>query len=378
MAGSPNGTPNDRPGRVRSLGARRAIQIAAGLIGLAVIALVAAALIPGGASHGGNSDKPFGVARVAGYVNPANQLPEHITKVVGTNIPAKKFGAEVAAQEDQGVTPNGQPTGDLVPLPQHVFAIPIARFRHYAEQWAVQLGRDLPPLRDALAAGSRPAAKHAWSVAWSDYLHLGAVYGLLPGALDRAMDGLPETISRNPHAHFTGLHRIEMGLWTGAPPQSLVRWVALLQRDDIKLEHVLPRVPIDTLDFTLRAHEILEDAQRDFLSGTDVPWSGAGVLGTAAGIAATKELIRVLGPLLQGRDNTYVEVQNWLLQLQQVFDKVRTEHDGTWPTLTQLTPVQREQVNGTVAGALGALQDIPGTLETAPIPVFPKIPKASG
>jgi hypothetical protein len=31
-----------------------------------------------------------------------------------------------------------------------------------------------------------------------------------------------------------------------------------------------------------------------------------------------------------------------------------------------------------VAGALGALQDIPGTLETAPIPVFPKIPKASG
>ena len=95
-----------------------------------------------------------------------------------------------------------------------------------------------------------------------------------------------------------------MGLWTGAAPRSLVKWVVLLQRDDIKLQHVLPRLSIDTLDFTLRAHEILEDAQRDFLSGTDVPWSGAGVLGTAAGIAATKELVRTLAPLLEGRDNT--------------------------------------------------------------------------
>src|SRR5262249_28292360 len=158
-----------------------------------------------------------------------------------------KFGAQVAAQEDQGVTPNGQPTGDLVPLPRHVFAIPIARFRHYAEHWAARLGDDLPALRNALTAGSRPAAKRAWSVAWSDYLHLGAVYGLLPGTLDRSMDGLPETVSRSAH-HFSGLHRIEMGLWTRAAPQSLVKWVVLLHRDDIKLQHVLLRVPIDALD----------------------------------------------------------------------------------------------------------------------------------
>ena len=376
MADSPNGKFDDRAGSERARRVPRALQLVAGLIGLALVALVAAALIPGGVGSSAGSDRPFGVTSVAGHVNPANQLPEHVTKVVGTNIPAKKFGTEVAAQEDQGVTPNGQPTGDLSPLPQRAFAIPIAHFRIYAERWAVRLGHDLPALRNALSAGSRPTAKRAWSVAWSDYLHLGAVYGLLPGPLDRSMDGLPETIS--PSAHFTGLHRIEMGLWTGAAPRSLVKWVVLLQRDDIKLQHVLPRVPIDTLDFTLRAHEILEDAQRDFLSGTDVPWSGAGVLGTAAGISATKELVHTLAPLLQGRDNTYVEVQNWLLQLHQLFDKVRAEHGGNWPSLSQLTPVQSEQVNGTVAGALGALEDIPGTLETAPIPVFPSIPKASG
>ena len=61
-----------------------------------------------------------------------------------------------------------------------------------------------------------------------------------------------------------------------------------------------------------------------------------------------------------------------------MFDKVRAEHGGDWPALAQLTPVQREQVNGTVAGALGALEEIPGTLETTPIPVFPSIPTTSG
>jgi hypothetical protein len=373
MEASPNSESNDQASGKRSSRLRRTLQIGAGLVALAVIAIVAAALIPGGSN---DSNKPFSVASVARHQNPANQLRRHITKVVGSNIPAKKFGTEVAAQEDQGVTPSGQPTGDLVPLPPSAFASPEAHFRVYGERWAVTLGHDLPALHDALASGSRPAAKRAWSVAWSDYLHLGAVYGLLPGTLDARMDGMPETVTRN--AHFSGLHRIEMSLWTGAAPQSLVKWVVLLQRDDVTLRHVLRNVEIDPLDYATRAHEILEDAQRDFLSGTDVPWSGDGVLGTAAGISATKELVSTLAPLLQGRDNTYVEVQNWLLQLQQVFDKVRSEHGGEWPTLTQLTPIQRERVNGTLAGALGALEDIPGTLETTPIPVIPSIPKASG
>jgi len=373
MEASPNNESNGPPSAKSSPRLRRTLQIGAGLLGLAVIAIVAAALIPGGSN---DSKKPFSVASVAPHQDPTNHLHRHITKVVGTDIPAKKFGTAVAAQEDQGVTPSGQPTGDLVPLPPGTFARPEGHFRVYAERWAVRLGHDLPALRNALASGSRPAAKRAWGVAWSDYLRLGAVYGLLPGTIDARMDGMPETVTRN--AHFSGLHRIEMGLWTGAAPQSLVKWVVQLQRDDVTLRRVVPKVEIDPLDYAARAHEILEDAQRDFLSGVDVPWSGAGVLGTAAGISATKELVSTLAPLLQGRDNTYVEVQNWLLQLQHLFDRVRSEHGGDWPTLTQLTPVQREQVNGTLAGALGALEDIPGTLETTPIPIIPSIPKASG
>jgi hypothetical protein len=153
-----------------------------------------------------------------------------------------------------------------------------------------------------------------------------------------------------------------------------VRWATQLQRDVVTLRHALPTVEIDTLDYTLRAHEILEDAQRDFLSGMDVPWSGAGVLGTAAGLTATQEVIGTLTPLLQGRDNTLGEVESWLLQLQGVLNHLRAAHHGTYPTLGQLTTTQHELLDGTMTGTLGALSLVPGTLETTALPVIPKIP----
>jgi iron uptake system EfeUOB component EfeO/EfeM len=163
-------------------------------------------------------------------------------------------------------------------------------------------------------------------------------------------------------------------LWTGAPTQSLVPVAAALQRQVVTLRAALATVQIDPLDYTLRAHEILEDAQRDFMSGTEVPWSGAGVLATAAGIAATEEVIGTLTPLLQGRDNTLGLVQSWLIALRSAFDNVRRAHHGTWPSLTELTMAQREQLDGVLAGTLGALSLVPGTLETTPVPVIPSIP----
>jgi hypothetical protein len=75
---------------------------------------------------------------------------------------------------------------------------------------------------------------------------------------------------------------------------------------------------------------------------------------------------------MQGRDNTLVEVDNWLLRLQSTFDAIRRP-DGGYPTLDQLTIAQRESINGSLAGALGALQDIPGTVETVGLPNIPTI-----
>jgi high-affinity iron transporter len=149
-----------------------------------------------------------------------------------------------------------------------------------------------------------------------------------------------------------------------------------LQRDAVTLRQVLPSVQITPLDYATRAHEILEDAQRDLLSGMDVQWSGAGVLGTAAGLTATQEVIGTLTPLLQGRDNTLAEVDTWLPQLRAVLSQLRKAHHGTYPSLGQLTTTQHEQLDGTMAGTLAALSLVPGTLETTALPVIPKIPSA--
>jgi high-affinity iron transporter len=141
----------------------------------------------------------------------------------------------------------------------------------------------------------------------------------------------------------------------------------------IRLERRLPTVTFDPLDYVARGHEILEDAQRDLLSGAQVPWSGAGVLGTAAGIVATDKVIQTLTPLLNGRENTLGQVQVWMIRVRHVFAQIRRP-DGTYPTNGQLTGAQRERINGVLAGALSALEQLPGTLEAAKTPRIPAIP----
>jgi len=354
---------------------RRHARLIAGVAVLAAIALIAAALIPSG---GSSPSKRFGVAAVAERASTTSPGPARITKVFGSNIPAKNYGTKIALQENQGIDANGQLASDLSPLAPSAFNGPVAAYKRYAEGWATKLAVEVPTLSAALASGNRAASERAWSVAFSDYLHLGAVYGLLPGTLDARIDGMPHQLSGNGSAGaltgVAGLHRIELGLWTGAPPRSLTQWAMQLKADVVTLRRVLPTVEIDPLDYATRAHEILEDAQRDFLSGTDVRWSGAGVLATAAGLAATQEVIGTLTPLLQGRDNTLGEVQSTLPQLQAALNRIRAAHHGTYPTLGQLATSEREQLNGTMDGTLAALSLVPGTLETTELPVIPKIP----
>jgi hypothetical protein len=311
-----------------------------------------------------------------------NQFPVHVTSVFGSSVPPQQYGNELSKQQgsdtDDGGVVGAPPAPPLTPVSPAAFAGPVAAYRAYAERWATTLAGEVPRLRSALAGGDRAAAEHQWGVAFSDYLHLGAVYGLLPGTLDEQIDGMPHALPGNgaPAPSFSGLHRIEMGLWTGASPDSLVPWANRLRTDVATLERVLPKVPIDPLDYATRAHEILEDAQRDFLSGTDVQWSGAGVLATAAGVDATREVISTLTPLLEQRDGTLLDVNNWLYRIQAVFQQLRHDHGGSLPTLGQLTLTERETLDGTLAGLLGFLSQVPGSLETTPTPVIPKIPQS--
>lgn len=313
---------------------------------------------------------------MAARTSTANPLGVRLTKVYGSNVPARVYGTEIADLEDQGVNTRGEMVSDLSPLPTRAFVAPVRAYKAYAERWTGIAERDASVLRRALQAGERTVAESAWLATWSAYLHLGAVYGLF-GSLNQEIDGMPGGLpggSADPR--FDGLHRLEMGLWSGVSPRSLAPFAGRLTRDLQSLRTILPGVEITPLEYATRAHEILEDAQRDLLSGTHVPWSGEGVLGTAAGLEATNEVFHTLAPLLSGRENTQAAVRSELALLSSAIARIHRNHHG-WPTLAQLDASEHELLNGTLAGALGALELLPGTLETkAPEPI-PQLPAPS-
>ncbi len=350
-------------GRGPSRSRRLALWLA-GVAGLAVVAVVAAALIPG--SH--SSPAPFSTLAVAPHSSGANQLHTRVKAVFGSNISAQKYGTQIS-QRENGIGPGGQIASDLDPLPASSFHRPVAQYLRYAVGVSGQLGTAVSALTAQLRTGDRAAAERAWNVAFTDYLHLGAVYGLLPGDLNDRLAQIPTDLDQT---NFTGLHRVEKGLWQGAPLHSLIPVSQAISAAIPSLKRTLPRTQIDPIDYAARAHEILEDAQRDLMSGSQVPWSGEGVLGTAAGITATTAVVRTLAPLMQGRDNTLVQVDNWLVTLRSTFKAIRRP-DGSYPTLGQLTIAQRERINGSLAGALSALEEIPGTVETVGLPDIPTI-----
>jgi iron uptake system EfeUOB component EfeO/EfeM len=262
---------------------------------------------------------------------------------------------------------------ELGPLPARAFARPVARYRAYAGRQADAMQGDVAALGRALAAGDRAAARTAWAHAYGRYLRIGAAYGAL-GDLDAAIDGTPGSLRggvRDPR--FSGLHRIEHGLWRGAALGSLAPWTARLARDVRKLRRVVRRVQISPLDYATRAHEILEDAQRDMLSGRAAPWSGAGLQATADSLAATRAVIDTLRPLLNGRGDTLPPIDTESVAFGRALTAVRRAHGGRWPALGTMTRAEHERVGGALGALLEALAAVPGTLETQLPPKIPSI-----
>ena len=271
------------------------------------------------------------------------------------------------------------PPSDLAPLSPASLSAPIAAYRVFAGRQLGLMKSQIAQLQDALAAGDRTGAQNAWRGAFFDYLELGAVYleGPIAG-LNQAIDGNAGGLAGGSASpQFSGLHRLELGLWTGASLQSLVSWTRRLSLDVARLGVILPHAQIAPLDYATRAHEILEDAVRDLLSGTDVPWSGEGVLGTAAGIAATSEVISTLRPLLIPRDAVLPAVDAQLGVLKAAMASIKAAHGGRLPTNAQLTQQQAELLDNAIGGALEALAQVPGALETTSTPVIAQIPRSA-
>jgi high-affinity iron transporter len=291
-----------------------------------------------------------------------------ITKVAGGRRTVQQEAAVA-----MGRTKNPGPGSDLQPLHAANFRKPVGEYRVYSEHEAEAVQRRVARLQDDLKTGDVAAAKQDWLAAYDRYLLLGAAYGAL-GTLDEQIDGNPGRLPGGDHdPNFTGLHRIEMGLWDGEPAAKLVGPADYLAARVRHLQVAVRRIAISPLVYATRAHEILEDAQRDMLSGIDAPWSGAGLRATADSLAATEFVVATLRPLLDGRGSTIEPVENELGRFGAVLDAVHNESHGHWPRLEALTQRQRERIDGALGSLLERLDTIPGALEvkrSKPLPTI--------
>jgi iron uptake system EfeUOB component EfeO/EfeM len=334
---------------------------------LAVVAVVAVALSPwssGSSKHaviatpGPNSIAPSGKNRVL------------VHQVYGTSLTPQQ-AADFTAPPPEDATRQSE----LYPLRVADFHKPVAKYRRYAEGQARAMATPVDHLIADLRAGDRRAARRAWSQAYSRYLLLGAAYGAL-GDLDVAIDGGPGGLRGGVHdPSFSGLHRIEHELWASDTATArIIPWATRLRQDVAKLPRALRTVEITPLDYATRAHEILEDAQRDQLSGVAAPWSGDGVAATAAGVQATDRVLATLRGVLRSRGDVQSTVDYEMAALRATMGAIRRAHDGRWPSLDALRSSERARLNGAMGAALEALSGVPGALETSIPPKVKPIP----
>jgi hypothetical protein len=157
---------------------RRPGRLGGAALFVVALAIVVAGVLLGSALAPSPSDGRSGGVASEGPAHVANPLAGRITTVVGTDVPAARFGEEEAAREDFGENLEGEKISDLDPISARRFAKPVQEYKDYAHGWIERTIVDAKALGATLASGSRAEARRAWEKAWGDYMHLGADYGL--------------------------------------------------------------------------------------------------------------------------------------------------------------------------------------------------------
>ncbi|HEY3684046.1 MAG TPA: EfeM/EfeO family lipoprotein [Streptosporangiaceae bacterium] len=242
---------------------------------------------------------------------------------------------------------SGRGGPEVVPVTSNDLYGPVRAYQKIVAKRLDTLVAKTGALRTAVRDGDRGAARDAWLPAHMAYERLGGAYGAF-GDLGDAMNGT------GPGA--TGFHRVEHGLWHDEAMTGLRGPADDLDRDARKLRGQWSDQRIDPLDLGLRAHEIMEDAERGVLTGQSDDGSGTDLATVSADLDGTRDVLSVLRPLLRTRDPGLNDLDAWLDRTDTVLRS--HDHGGHWTSLDDLSPMDRQRVNGAVAGLLERLAPI--------------------
>ncbi|PWJ53765.1 high-affinity iron transporter [Quadrisphaera granulorum] len=245
---------------------------------------------------------------------------------------------------------------------------PDAAYQTYAAGQLTQLAAQVATLQADLHRGDLAAARRDWLPPQLTWERVGASYdsfGDLGAAVDALPDGLPQGVD---DPGFTGLRRLEFGLWHGQSAEELLPVADQLAKDVAAAQAHLGDDDLagDPTQLPVRAHEILEDALRDHLTGLDDNGAGARYAMTAADVDVTRTVLSELAPLLDARRPHLVATADAQLdRLDTALAATRTA-DGTWTAPADVPHAQQQAVRASIGAVLETLSAVPDLLEVSP------------
>ena len=317
-------------------------------------------------------DAAGGVIGELETIGPGTSAPLTATLGSGTYT-FKCLMGSLAATESQPVAVSAT-VGEAVAAPVAVKPVTVAVLagpnKLYQAYAAAQL-TDLATVTAAIEADLRhdnlAQARKDWLTAQLDWERVGASYdsfGDLGLAVDGLPDGLPGGVSDK---DFTGLHRLEYGLWHGQPASELLPVAVALERNVATVRKNLTSDDLagDPTQLSLRAHEIIEDALRDHLSAVDDEGAGAAYPMTYADTQVDKAVLGYLSGLIGQREPGLVATaHSQLAALDAAL--LATKADGQWQPLTAVSLDKRQRVDAATGALLETLAAVPDLLEIPP------------
>lgn len=260
-------------------------------------------------------------------------------------------------------------TAAVVPVTVKDLAPANAQYETYAAGQLADLSAQIGAIQADLAGDDVAKAKTDWMAAQEDWERVGASYDSF-GEFGEAVDGLPEAYQGGVNsAQFTGLHRLEYGLWHNQPVPELQAVTTTLADNVLAVQQHLssPDLAGDPINLPIRAHEILEDALRDHLSGQDDEGSGAAYAETYADTQVTGIILGYLGPQLTERAPGLLQkAQKQLATLQSALEQA--DVGGSWNAPDQVSLSVRQHIDSAIGAALETLSSVPDVLEVPPHP----------
>lgn len=244
----------------------------------------------------------------------------------------------------------------IVPVSETDLAPAVKTYRAHVAAGLATLAANVGSLRTALGSGDRSRSQKAWLAAQLAYNRLGAAYDTFGDAAD-AIDGMPDGLPGGVHdKHWTGLRRIEYGLWHNESMPALAVRGGRLSNDVASLRDGFDRERTDPNDLPRRSHEILENTLQFELSGTEDQGGHAELAVMSANLSGTRMVLDAIAPVIQPRYPAWPAVQSELAELKKLVD---THHrGGKWASLQSLSTHDHEELDGKLGRLLEDLAPI--------------------